>query len=338
MSIFGWLRRHDDPGTERKDTEQVSEAVERVIALNPRLAMAQHCRERLTPAMAASLRYAGDLVASLPAPHEASAQAWASDPYLRAFFATPEELPTHISRSEEICAYFQQNPGAEHAYAVLGMAMTQRRVLGVELEGTEVRHDVAQTTVCFGDHRVRVCGRTEPDLRRDILWRAIDQLALAGLAKLAKDRRDTLEQGRALFKMRLSLLERGGTGMRSVCGGGAPLACEELARVQLQIEDNSRRLNELSVPTDALERQLDGVCEVLMEPDKYVYVAKNRIRLDQMNVIRTRDCMQPAEELEFHIAHIPARPPQIRAIVLIRFARTELLPGGLRFDEAMRAL
>ncbi len=101
--------------------------------------------------------------------------------------------------------------------------------------------------------------------------------------------------------------------MRSVCGGGAPLACEELARVQLQIEDNSRRLNELSVPTDALERQLDGVCEVLMEPDKYVYVRyKNRIRLDQMNVIRTRDCMQPAEELEFHIAHIPARPAQIR--------------------------
>ncbi|CAE6762625.1 hypothetical protein [Paraburkholderia domus] len=338
MGIMNWLRSNDDARTDRQEPEQVTEAIDRVMALNPRLGMVQRCRERLGPAVAASLRYATGLVASLPAPHEASARTWASDLYMRAFFARPEDLTGRISRSEELRVYFEQNPDSEHAYAVLGMAMTERRVLGVALEGNAVRRDVAQTTVCFSDHRVRICGRSESELRREIVRRVIDQLALTGLAKLAKDRRDALDKGRALLKTRLLLLQREGTGMRSVCGGGASVAREELVQLQAQIDDNSRRLGDLRVPTDALERQLDGVCQVLMEPGKHVHLTKKKIRLDRMNVVQTKDSVQAADELEFHIAHIPTRPPQVRAISLVRFARAELLPGGLLLDQAMREL
>jgi hypothetical protein len=334
MGIFRWLRRNDNSS----DTEQVREAVERVLTLNPRLRMAQHCTERLAPAVKVSLRYARDLVASLPVPHEASARMWASDVYICAYFATPDELAKRVSRSEELHAYFDQNPEAEHAYAVLGMAMIERHVLGVALEGEVVRHDVAQTTVCFDDHRVRICGRTESDLRREIMERVIDQLSLTGLAKLAKDRRDVLEHGRALLKMRLMLLQRQGTGMRSVCEGADPPACEELAQLRAQLGDNSRRLSELSAPTDALERQLDGVCQVLTEPDKHFYLTKKRVRLDRMNVVQTKDSSQAAHEFEFDIAYIPASPPRVRAVALIRFARADLLRRRLRLDEAMRAL
>jgi hypothetical protein len=338
MGIFNWLRSNDDARTKRHEPEQVRKAIDRVMALNPRLEMAQRCRERLAPAVAAALRYATDLIATLPAPHEASARTWASDPYMRAFFARPEELTGRISHSEELRAYFEQDPESEHAYAVLGMAMIERRVLGVALEGDAVRRDVAQTTVCFGDHRVRICVRSESELRREIVKRVIDQLALTGLAKLAKDPRDALDQGRALLKTRLLLLQREGTGMRSVCGGGVPVAPEELVQLEAQIEENSQRLSDLRVPTDALERRLDGVCHVLMEPDKYVRLTKKKIRLDRMNVVRTRDSVQAADDLEFHIAHIPTSPPQIRAIALVRFARAELLPGGLLLDQAMREL
>ena len=338
MGIFRWLRRDDNSSTERRDMGQVKETVERVMTLNPRLRMAQRCGERLAPAVEVSLRYARDLVASLPLPHEASARTWYSDLYIRAYFARPDELAKRVSLSEELRLYFDQNPEAEHVYAVLGMAMIERHVLGVALAGDTVRRDVAQTTVCFDDHRIRICGRTESDLRREIMQRVIDQLSLAGLAKLAKDRRDVLEHGRALLKMRLVLLQRQGTGMRSVCGGAVPAACEELARLQAQIDDNSRRLSELSAPVDALERQLDGVCQVLTEPEKHIYLTRKRTRLDRMNVVQTKDSSQTADELEFQIAHIPASPPQVRAIALIRFARAELLPGRLLLDEAMREL
>jgi hypothetical protein len=338
MGIFNWLRSNDDARAGLQEPAQVREAIDRVMALNPRLGMAPRCRERLAPAVAASLRYATGLVTSLPAPHEASARTWASDLYMRAFFARPEELTARISHSEELRAYFDQNPDSAHAYAVLGMAMIERHVLGVALEGNVVRRDVAQTTVCFTDHRVRICGRTESELRGEIIRRVIDQLALTGLAKLTKDRRDALDKGHALLKTRLLLLQREGTGMRSVCGGGASVANEELVQLQAQIDDNSQRLGDLRVPTDALERQLDGVCQVLMEPGKHVHLTKKKIRLDRMNVVQTRDSVQAADELEFHIAHIPTRPPQVRAIALVRFARAELLPGGLLLDRAMREL
>jgi hypothetical protein len=338
MGIFRWLRRNDNSSTGWRDTEQVREAVERVMKLNPRLRMAQHCAERLAPAVNVSLRYARDLVASLPAPHEASACTWASDHYICAYFATPDELAMRVSRSEELHAFFDQNPEAEHAYAVLGMAMIERHVLGVALEGEAVRREVAQTTVCFDDHRIKICGRTESDLRQEIMHRVIDQLSLAGLAKLAKDRRDVLEHGRALLKMRLILLQRQGTGMRSVCEGAVLPVCDELAQLRAQIDVNSRRLSELGAPADALERQLDGVCQVLTEPGKHFYLTKKRVRLDRMNVVQTQDSSQAAEEFEFHIAYIPDSPPRVRAVALIRFARADLLPSRLRLDEAMRAL
>lgn len=338
MGILSWLRSNDDARTERHEPEQATEAIDRIMALNPRLGMAQHCRERLASSVAASLRYATALVTSVPEPHEASARTWSSDLYMRAFFAQPEDLTGRISRSEELRGYFEQNPDSEHAFAVLGMSMIERHVLGIALEGNAVRRDVAQTTVCFGDHRVRICGRSESELRLEIVRRVIDQLALTGLAKLAKDRRDALDHGRALLKTRLLLLQREGTGMRSVCGGGAPVAHEELVQLQAQIEDNSARLRDLRIPTDALERQLDGVCQVLMEPDRHVRLTKKKIRLDRMNVVQARDSVQAADDLEFHIAHIPTRPPQVRAIALVRFARAELLPGGLLLDQAMREL
>lgn len=186
MGILSWLRSNDDARTERHEPEQATEAIDRIMALNPRLGMAQHCRERLASSVAASLRYATALVTSLPEPHEASARTWSSDLYMRAFFAQPEDLTGRISRSEELRGYFEQNPDSEHAFAVLGMSMIERHVLGIALEGNAVRRDVAQTTVCFGDHRVRICGRSESELRLEIVRRVIDQLALTGLAKLAK--------------------------------------------------------------------------------------------------------------------------------------------------------
>ncbi|SAL06244.1 hypothetical protein AWB81_07504 [Caballeronia arationis] len=312
MGILGWLKIDDEASNERREPEQVEELVDRVKALIPRLRMARRSHERLAPAVAESLRYATDLVGSLRAPHEASSCAWATDPYMLAFFARREDLAERISRSEELRAYFQQNPDSEHAYAVLGMALKERHVLGVALEGEIVHRDVAQTTVCFGDHRVRICSRSESDLRREVVRRVIDQLAFTGLGKLAKDHRDVLEQGRALLKRRLRLLEREGTGMRSVCGGGSPVTREELIQLQAQIENNSRHLSELSVPTDALERQLDGVCRVLMEPEKHVRLIKKNIRLNPMNVVQTGESVQAADDLEFHIAFRRGRLKSVR--------------------------
>ncbi|MGF6736447.1 hypothetical protein OKW33_006167 [Paraburkholderia atlantica] len=323
--------------TAHAESARVAEMIDRVIAMNPRLRLSRHYRERLGKAVSVSLTYIDDLIGSLPAPHEANAAAWSTDPLIRVFFATPDDLVKAFSRSEELRTYFGRNSLLTEAYATLGMAMFERHVLGVASEGGEVRHDVPQTTLCFSDHRVRVCGKSDADLREEIARRLVDQLALEGLARLAADRHALVAKGRELIAARVALLERRGVGMRSVVGGSQDADSDELARLENQIAENTRNLAALRVPTELIDLQLDRVCEVFSTPAEHIYVEKRRLRLDLMNVIRNDDT-EASREIELRLARIPGDPPRMRAFILVRFARDELLPAGLHVDAATRAM
>ncbi|MBP0596094.1 hypothetical protein J8I87_42115 [Paraburkholderia sp. LEh10] len=333
LRLFHRNRTHVSP----ENAARIDEAVDRIVAVHPRLKMANRYRYRLKQPVAATLQYADQLMASLPATIDANADAWAGNPSLRAFFATPGDIAQAFGRSEEVRAFFAQHPGAADVYGTLGMAMTERHVLGVEQDGDAVRHDVAQITLCFGDHRIRMCGETDSALRDEIVRRLIDQMALEGLSMLAASRAQHLARGRELMQERVALLHRQGTGISSVVGGGAAVEADELARVQTQIAQNAESLAALRVPTDIIELELKGICDVLAKPNDYVYIRNRRIRIDMMNVIQEGGSKR-GSEIEFHFARVPGVTPEMRAFALVRFDRLDLPPGGLQIDAAMRAL
>lgn len=337
MGILDWLINRGDDRAEQQESERVTEAIERILAINPRLRLARRYHERLAEAVTVSVRYEDSLVASLPAPHEASAAAWSSDPCIRAFFATPDDMPRIFSRSRELRAHFDRYPDTEEAYAVLGMTLTERHVLGVAREGDTIRNDVMQTTLCFSDHRTRICGRTEVELRQEIGRLLVDQLALEGLEMLAADRRELVAQGRELLHERLALLQSQGAGVRSIVGAEPQDDAEELTRVQAMIEENARNLAALRVPTDLIELEFERVCEVLSDPSTHLYVTKKRVRINLMNVVE-ETVTSAGHEIEFDIARLPGNPPLMRAFALVRLRRDALLPEGLHIDAAMRAL
>ncbi|HVK56463.1 MAG TPA: hypothetical protein VM532_15730 [Burkholderiales bacterium] len=332
MSLLSRLlhSRHTDGAP---DARRVDEAVERIVKLSPHLHLARHYRSRLEPAVATSLKYVGDIVASASAAREASAAAWSADPYIHAFFVAPTDIAPALSRSTDLREFFEQNTDSPEAYAVLGMAMSERRALGVALEGDAIRRDVVQTTVSFSDHQVRICGRTESDLRQEIVLRLVDQLGLEGLARIEADksRRDLLERERALLKTRLQLLERQGIGIRSLFGDDATAESGESGRLKAQIEENERSLNSLGIRSEALDRALNCVCDVLANPSQHIYVESKRFRLDKMNVARPEDSTEPSDDITIQIARIPTTPPRMRAFTLVRFARSELSPATSMF-------
>ncbi|WNC94456.1 hypothetical protein RI103_35445 [Paraburkholderia sp. FT54] len=336
MGLLNWLFHRERVHVSPMDAARIDEAVERILAIHPRLKMAIRYRHRLKRPVAATLHYADQLIASLPATLEANSDAWSSNPCLRAFFATPDDIARAFGHSDEVRAFFERNPDAVNVYGTLGMALTERHVLGVVLDGDTVRHDVAQTTLCFSDHRVRICGRTELGLRQEIVRRLIDQFALEGLSRLATDRAKLLARGRELMQERVDLLHRQGTGIRSVVGGGATAQSEELTRVQAQMAENSQSLAALRVPTDIIELGLKGICEVFSKPSEYAYIKNRKIRIDMMNVVQESNA-QGGREIEFHFARIPGPTPETRAFALVRFNRSDLPPGGLNIDAAMRA-
>ncbi|MES2538366.1 MAG: hypothetical protein V4632_21110 [Pseudomonadota bacterium] len=339
MGILSWLLHPDNPA-DSQNRQQINDTVERVMQLHPHLRLARHYQTRLAPAVATSHKYLGTLVESLPAPREATAAAWASDPYIHAFFAAPDDVARVMSRSEDLRAHFETNGDLPEAHAVLGMEMSERHVLGVGLEGGTLRRDVPQTTVSFSDHQVRLCGRTDAELRYEIVRRLLDELALEGMARIAEDtsRRVALGRERALLKTRRQLLERQGSGIRAVIGSDAAADAGELARLATQIVENEQNLKSLGLQEDALDRALDRVCEVFAEPAQHIYVLHKRLRLDRMNVVREDSSTQGGEELVFDLARIPATPPRMRAFSLVRFARADMLAAKSMFDEAARLL
>jgi len=255
-----------------------------------------------------------------------------------------------LSRSGDLRAWFRQNPAEQEAHAVLGMAMTQKRVLGTALEGDTMRRDVVQETINFGDHQVRMCGRSEAELRDEIVRRLVVQLGLQGIARYAAQQteRGLLERERALLRTRLRLLEREGAGIGALVGDGAAAGAAaagaaaadagEFARLQADMADNEDAIRRLGLRADALDRELAEVCAVLADPAAHLFVHTRCCMLSRMNVVREPGHPDGGDELVFQVAQIPTVPPQARAFALVRFARADLRsPDGL-LDDAARLL
>lgn len=339
MGFPGWLRRRATR-VHAHDKQEIAELTERVTRLNPRLRLVSRYQQRLRPALGQALDYVRERVQGLPAPREASPQAWGTDPCIQAFFGTPRDVQLVFSRSPELREFFQQSPDTPQAYAVLGMAMTERRTLGVSLEGGVMRTDVQQTTISFGDHKVRIIAGTDAALREEIVRRMFDQLAMEGLARFAagKSRRDVLEREQALLVARLRLLQRQGTGMRSVFGGDEEAMPGEQARLSEQVAENERELAQLGPETGALDRQLECLAEVLADARSCFSLEQRPLRLSAMNVLLAPDSTVPAHEIDLLTAHVPGDPPLVRSFSLVRFARGDMLAATALIDEAERLL
>ena len=59
-----------------------------------------------------------------------------------------------------------------------------------------------------------------------------------------------------------------------------------------------------------------------------------------MNVVLSEDTPTPGETLELHVAQIPVPDgdPEFRTVMLVRFARSALLPKGMLMKDAARML
>jgi hypothetical protein len=341
MSILDRLfHREGKSEKSAQDSAQVSEAIERIARLTPQLRLAERYQERLAAAVNTSLDYVRALVDDMPPAREVSASAWTTDPYIQAFFATPEDVPRVLSHSTELRTHFDANPVATEAFAVLGMAMTERRTFGVAQHGATACADVQRTTVSFSDHRARVCANTEQTLREEIVRRVVDQLVLVALERIGADvsRRGELEQERALLKTRLALLQRQGSGMSAVLGA-EPLSClAEVARLQAQMEKNDAEIARLGLATEAIDRRLKIIADVLNSPAEHLHVLKRELRLDRMNVIVENGYAREGTTIELRLASVPETAAAMRAFALVKFACCDLLPAPSMVDEERKCL
>lgn len=330
--MFNWLFRRDNASSR----EDVKEALGRIVAVAPQVRLASRYESRLAPAVGKTLDHARELVAALPAPRDATPAAWADDPYLRAKFATPDDVARVIGQSHDVRGWFDGNIAADHGFAVLGATLVERKVLVAAVEGGALRSDVARTAVSFDDKRMRFCNGTDEALRRDLVQRIVEQFVLEAMSRVAQNdaRRDALQEHRALLTARMQMLGRRGAGMSGL------IASTDLAgdatRLQRDFEENEAALSALGSLADSIEMQLQTIVELLAEPAALISVTHRELCLNQMNLLMETRCDEPHADIAIELAHLPTQPPQTRAVEIVRIARRGVPPAGAAFDEAAK--
>jgi len=344
MGIFDfWHQKEQQLDASRVSAALIRDTTDLVVKIAaPRAALLRNYRERLAPPVESAILHVRGLVAGLPPARDATAQGWATDPFVHACFAAPDDIPGLFGRFDELRAFFDAAPAAEFAFGLLGMRMTERKVLGMELQGDIVRSDVPQTTISFSEHALRILGPTEAELRLEIGRRALEQLGLLALHRIGAMRsaRRDIEDQDALIKARLRLLQSPGAAF-----GGKPEPTPEgalanRARLEAQLEENERQLAKQVV--DPLEHELDCLVEVLAHPGQAIAAATKTLWLTSMNVVAPAEAgavgAVQASEVTVPLVEIAGEPPVVRALSLVRFPHSDYRPRRLAIGDVERYL
>ena len=342
MGILDWFKNRSD----QFDTEQVSDELIRLatstaIALvNPRLKLVRDHEKRLRSSVINTIRFMQGLVRDFPISRTVSADAWAGDASLRAFFVAPADVDALLGRSDELRELFVANPALSEACLVLGMAYEEQQVFGMALRGDVVMRDVAQRTVNFSDHRMRLCAADETCLRRIIGVEVYEHLIGEALADIGSGRseRQNLQMERSLILARLNLLRQQGVGLGSAFDD-SPAKASDHERLQTELLENERQLEALGSNEAHLESEFAILKSILDRPEEFLSITPMHLRINAMNVVLDDSSTDSVSVIDFAVVELKGPKPVRRAFILATVARGGIpSPRKIAIDDASRYL
>ncbi len=341
MGILDWFKNRPaqfDPDT-LSDAMTLSAIEKAVTLVNPRLKLVPAYQERLAPAVETSIRYLREMVLAPAAAIDVSVAHWSIDANLRAFFVAAADIPAALSRSRDLRTLFEKYPQLDAAYFILGMTFNEQLTSGMSLQGEIVQRDVTQKTLTFSQHQARICGQTDAEVRRLLGSQIYEYLVAQALAIIGEERseRRELEDNRALIRARLRLLRQQGPGLGSLFAS-APTTSGETIKLETELLENEREIEAMGSAQSVLDAEIELLCQVLEQPQRYVQVEHRQLRLNTMNVVVDETSADLGAPVDFSIAHLTGVPELHTAFVLAHLARVELPVAGMNFENAERAL
>ncbi|MDD3529598.1 MAG: hypothetical protein PHS77_06945 [Gallionellaceae bacterium] len=274
MGLFGkWLGAGQGAAA-----PELLAAIERAVDLvEPRLKEVGGYPERYRGAVARALEHAAVLADQVPGLVHVSREAYASDPLVHALFASPDDIHAALCVSQAMRDYRRDHPEAGEVYALICMQRGSKSLLGMEVDGDRLRHDVPQQAVFFAEHTVVDPGRTEAEARAHMARGFFDSLAAHVRLRVEARRQEKM----ALEQVRDEWLAR-------LRGAGS----DRRAEYQAGLEQTLARLGEVAASLD-LRRYGDDFDAVMLVPERHVYLERTALALDGMGLLRepcTGDC------------------------------------------------
>lgn len=336
MSLLFGASAQKGGDVDRSLVDETTDAIVEII--EPRVRLRSGYRDKLADSVQRSILCLRELEQGLPRQAlTLSRQAWADDPYVRAFFAAAADVPVCIGRCEELRRFFGEHPQCTQAYALLAMQRSERQVLAPRLEGGEVRQDVAQTTVSFGGHQLLApaaeLAQTRQGVGRRILQR-LAQLVLQRVVGIGQQTQD-LQMRKAQLGVRLRMLRAGRDGMQPLVGDG-PSVEQQIRELERELKETGHEYAEARGALATLDDYIEHIDAVFGEPQAHVALQRTRLRVSRTGVKVDEASGDVAEGLE--LAELSIGDGLHVTIVFVRIPRDELPPEEDLLAQAQRAL
>jgi len=316
--------------------DMLDKALDRVVdGTDSKISLVPGYKRKLYKSTIKSLQYADSIVEQIPCPINLSSEQFVDNPYLRAFFHTPDGLKKVCSKSSELREFFQEDEHKQslESCALLCMRKMEENILGMELEGDQVIKDVAQTRVTFSGHRIQSPAEDEEVARRELkccIFEGLVDNALANISALRARRLQLETEQRVL-----------GSRLRSYSGGvsnkehnnhpvtnGIDLKGDE----EFKLEQVEQELHEIGYVTP--ETSLDQVNTILDHPEDFVSIKNVSMNLDKGSILKSAaGYNRSISKLDLSEVSIKGRPP--RVVTLATIKRDELAAPGIRFPRAI---
>jgi hypothetical protein len=179
---------------------------------------------------------------------------------------------------------FLESPqgGADPVYALLVVERTEKKVLGMAMQGEHLQREVSQVQVSFDKHRLVEPQASAEENRRLVMRRAFDQiltLALTSITMASKER-ESLEAGQSVLKAKVRALQSSHFGLGAAEAGES----EDAAALEAKLAQIERELEAAGTGAATLPRHLDILVDTLEKAPQQLFAQPLHILMDRLGI------------------------------------------------------
>jgi len=230
------------------------------------------------------------LVESLPTPLPATKNGYENSALLSTLFISVTRMHEILNNDKALHDYLTTVP--QPSNTLTGLLVVQRHEkngFGYGLIDGKLVSDVQQTTVSFDQHRLVDIASSEEETRRLLRRRAFDYLLSIALSHVGeqRDEREKLSQQQSLLRVKLDILQRGGSSFSGDVG------TQDRTTLQARLEQVESQLQALGPAQEVLQANLKIVASILESAEKHFWSEDKILQLDQHGVL-SKDASIPA--------------------------------------------